>query len=168
MHQPRRIVDYSLGREIYRLSSVYRRPKDSFLRGSDIQGSMFHSVRNYRRQQVQKLTHSGTSVTFLVTPSVVRQYEPRCTCRTVQDSSEVLHISQIVRADFAIEAKGIQYFPTKACVDFRVFGKHGHRERCQTSSLGFEFSSALRWHTSKRTVSRPANRILNVSSLIIS
>ena len=65
--------------------------------------------------------------------------EPGHTNPTIQDSSEVLHISQIVRVDLTIGAKGTQYFPTKACIDFRVFGEHGHRERCQTSRLGFGF-----------------------------
>ena len=70
-----------------------------------------------------------------------RDSESGHTNPTIQDGSEVLHISQIVRVDLAIGAKGTKYFPTKACIDFRVFGEHGHRERCQTSRLGFGFGS---------------------------
>ena len=116
----------------------------------------------------EELTHSDTSVMFLVTPSAVSVCEPRYTNLTIQDRSKVFHIPQTVRVDLAIRAKGIQYFPTKARIGFRVFSEHGYRECCQTSRLGFEFSSALRLRASERTVSRPANKILNVSSLMMS
>ena len=86
---------------------------------------------------------------------------------TVQDRPEIFHVSQIVRVNLFIRAKGIQYLPTKACINFRMIGKHGHRECCQTGDLG-QFSSALTRCTDERTVSRPATMTLNISSLIIS
>ena len=86
---------------------------------------------------------------------------------TVQNCSKVCHISQTVRANLPIWAKGIQYFLTKACIDFRVLGEHGYRECCQNSGLGSSSVQFLAsWSVNGRTGLRPASKRLNVSSLI--
>jgi hypothetical protein len=62
---------------------------------------------------------------------------------TVQNRSEVFHISQIVRADPSIRTNGIKHFPAKAYVDFWVLGEHGYRERHQTGSLASSSAQLL-------------------------
>ena len=57
MHQPWRIVDHGLRRDVYRFPSIYRGPEYSFLRASDIQGTVSRSVQTHRRTASSRNSH---------------------------------------------------------------------------------------------------------------
>jgi len=48
---------------------------------------------------------------------------------TVQNSSEVLHLPQVLRADLSVRAEGFQHLTSEPSKHTRMLSKHCHRER---------------------------------------
>ena len=101
-------------------------------------GLHFHSVQKFYRTGDSRNSHVRVQAQcfLLCTWSGGSRDEGIQVLLTIQNCSEVFHVSQIVGTDLPVGTKGIQHFLTKACIDSRVLGEHGHRERRQASGLG--------------------------------